>query len=113
MKIFSLVVNYLVLLLLVGSLVSFVQLMNPFGFFMALVNFAIAFAVWKKNRWGYFALAAFGLACFQLAKQELAFLDVKRYAMTLGFLIIPIAVFLHEVSAKKPERKAPETPIDD
>ena len=101
MKTFALIVNYLVLILLIGSLVSFIQQMNPFGFFMALVNFAIAFAVWKNNRWGYFALAAFGLACFQLAKQELAFLDVKRYAMTFGFLIIPIAVFLHEVLAQK------------
>jgi hypothetical protein len=101
MKIFALVVNYVVLLLLIASLVSFVQHMNPFGFFMALVNFAIAVAVWKKNRWGYFALAAFGLACFQLAKQELAFIDVKRYAMIFGFLIIPVAVFLHEVLAQK------------
>lgn len=113
MKTFAVVVNYLVLMLLLASLVSFVQQMNPFGFFMALVTVAITYTVWKKNRWGYFALAAFGLACFQLAKQGLAFVDTKRYAMTLGFLIIPVAVFLHEVLAKKPPRQQPEGSQDD
>lgn len=111
MKKFALVLNYLVLLLLVATILSFIQLMNPVGFFMALVSLAIAFAVWKKSRWGYFALAALGLACYQLAKQELAFTDVKRQVMVMGFLIIPFAVFLHEMLASKPSSDSSE-PID-
>ena len=106
MKKIALVLNYLVILLMLASLSSFIKLMNPVGYFMAFVSIIIIWGLWKKYRWSYFALAVLGLACFQLAKQELAFFELKRQAMTLGFCIIPIAVFLHEILAK------PKKPVD-
>lgn len=109
MKKFALVLHYLVLGLTLASLSSFIQLMNPVGFLMAVVTAIIIWGLWKKQRWGYFALAALGLACFQLAKQDLALTEVKRLAMTLGFCVIPVAIFLHEMlaSPKKPSENHP------
>ncbi|RYD73452.1 MAG: hypothetical protein EOP55_17015 [Sphingobacteriales bacterium] len=49
----------------------------------------------------YFAAAAWGLACYQLAKQGYEFKQIRHQVMALGFIIIPIALFLHEVLAKK------------
>lgn len=110
MKVLALVLNYIILLLLLATIAGFIQLMNPFGFFMALVTFAIGIAVWKQSRWGYFALAALGLACYQLAKQDLAFIEIKRQVMVLGFFIIPVAVFLHEILARKPKIDTSDEP---
>ncbi len=101
MKKFALLLNYLVLVLLLVSIVTFATFGHVVGYFLALVTAAIGFGVWKQSRWGYFAAAAFGLACFQLAKQGYQFQTLKHEAMTLGILIIPVAIFLHEVLARK------------
>lgn len=100
MKKFALIVNYLVLILFLISILTFLTFGHIVGHFLALVAVVIGFGVWKQFRWGYFAAAAFGLACFQLAKQGYQFQTLKREAMMLGILIIPVCVFLHEVLAK-------------
>lgn len=104
MKKFALFLNYLVLILFLISIITFASFGHVTGYFLALVAMAIGFGVWKQSRWGYFATAAFGLACFQLAKQGYQFQDLKREAMTLGIVVIPVAIFLHELLARpKPE----------
>lgn len=100
MKNFALFLNYLVIGLFVVSIATFLSFGHIVGIFLALVAAIITFGLWRKSRWGYFAAAAFGLACFQLAKQGYQFHTLKREAMTLGILMIPIAIFLHELLAK-------------
>jgi hypothetical protein len=109
MKKFALVLNYLVIALFIVSIITFVMFGHIVGYFLALVAATIGYGVWKQERWGYFAAAAFGLACFQLAKQGYQFQTLKREAMTLGILIIPIAIFLHEILARqKPDEPPPK-----
>jgi mannose/fructose/N-acetylgalactosamine-specific phosphotransferase system component IID len=104
MKKFALLLSYLVIALFLVSIATFVTFGHVVGYFLALVAAIIAFALWKQWRWGYFAAAAFGLACFQLAKQGYQFQTLKREAMILGVLMIPIAIFLHEQLTKpKPD----------
>lgn len=100
------VVELLLLLLLVLSTLGFLSFANLYGVFLSLVTAAITFGVYRRARWGYFACAAWGLACYQLAKQGYEFADLKRYAMILGFLVVVVAIFLHEKLAKKSVRSA-------
>jgi hypothetical protein len=104
MKKFALCLNYLVLILFVLTTFTCARFGHMPGYLLAAVSVVISFGVWKQTRWGYFATAAFGLACYQLAKQGYQFQDLKREAMILGILIIPVAIFLHELLARtKPE----------
>lgn len=100
------VLNLCLLALLLASVIGFASFANAYGAFLALVTAAIAWGVFKHQRWGYFAAAAWGLACYQLAKQGYEFQDIKRHVMILGFCVIPVALFLHEVLAKVPTKPA-------
>lgn len=109
----ALVLNLLLLLLLIASVLGFISFGNAYGAFLALVTAAIAWGVFRHNRWGYFAAAAWGLACYQLAKQGYEFQAIKRQVMLVGFFVIPIALFLHEVLAKVPAKTAAGDDKDD
>lgn len=98
----------LLILLLAVSVAGFLSFGNLYGVFWAGVTAAITFGVIKRNRWAYFACAAWGLACYQLAKQEYEFVDIRRYAMLLGFCVVAAAIFLHEKLARKPDAAASE-----
>jgi UPF0716 family protein affecting phage T7 exclusion len=100
MKKFALLLHYSVIALFLVSIATFTTFGHLVGYFLTLVAAIITFGLWKKSRWGYFAAAVFGLACFQLAKQGYQFQTMKREVMVLGVLMIPVAVFLHEVLAK-------------
>lgn len=94
--------NALLLLWLIaaaGFLASELQLATVFG---ALVTLVVAYFVFKRQRWGYFAAAAWGLACYQLAKEELALEVVKRPAMLGGFAVVVVALVLHEIFCRRP-----------
>jgi hypothetical protein len=95
------IVELFLLLLLALSTIGFLTFANLYGLFLALVTAVIAIGVFRRARWGYFACAAWGLACYQLAKQGYEFADLKRYAMVLGFLVVIVAIFLHEKLGKK------------
>lgn len=95
------VVELSLLLLLALSTLGFLSFQNLYGVFLALVTIVIASGVYQRKRWAYFACAAWGLACYQLAKQGYEFADLKRYAMILGFLVVIAAIFLHEKLGKK------------
>ncbi|ACE84653.1 hypothetical protein [Cellvibrio japonicus] len=105
--------NYVLLLLLLASVVGFLSFANIYGVFLALVTATIAWFVCKHNRWGYFAAAAWGLACYQLAKQGYEFQAIKRQVMIVGIFVIPVALFLHEVLAKVPTKSAQDEKHDD
>lgn len=94
------------LCLLLASVAGFLSFVNAYGVFLASVTALITFSVYKNHRFGYFAAAAWGLACFQLAKQGYEFQDVKRHVMIAGFVVIPVALFLHEVLAKPKAKNA-------
>lgn len=98
--------NVALLILLLLAAAGFVSFANAYGAFLALVTALIAWAVFKHNRWGYFAAAAWGLACYQLAKQGYEFQAIKRQVMIIGFCVIPVALFLHETLAKLPSKPA-------
>ncbi|HOY23182.1 MAG TPA: hypothetical protein PK002_08500 [Cellvibrio sp.] len=100
------VLNWALLLLLVASVVGFLSFKNVYGLFLASVTALIAFGVYKQNAIAYFSAAAWGLAAYQLAKQGYEFQDVKRYVMILGIIVIPVALFLHEVLAKDKNKNA-------
>lgn len=94
------ILNWALLFLLIISVVGFLSFKNVYGLFLASVTALIAFGVYKHKAFAYFAAAAWGLAAYQLAKQGYEFQDIKRYAMILGIIVIPVALFLHEVLAK-------------
>ena len=94
-------INWLVLFIFVASVFGFLSFKNAYGLFLASVTAFIALGIFKRVNWGYFAAAPWGLACFQLAKQGYEFQTLKREVMTIGFILIPICVFLHEILAKK------------
>ncbi|MBU2885791.1 hypothetical protein KO507_08465 [Gilvimarinus agarilyticus] len=96
--------NALLLLWLIaaaGFLASELQVETVFA---AAVTLVVAYFVFKRQRWGYFAAAAWGLACYQLAKEELALEVIKRPAMLGGFAVVVIALILHEVFCRRPTR---------
>jgi hypothetical protein len=94
------VLNAFLLIVLVASVAGFISFLNIYGLFLACVTAIIAWSVFKHQRWGYFAAAAWALACYQLAKQGYEFQSIKRHVMILGFVLIPIALFLHEILGK-------------
>jgi hypothetical protein len=100
------VLNGLLLIILVASIAGFISFLNIYGLFLACVTAAIAWGVFKQQRWGYFAAAAWALACYQLAKQGYEFQGIKRHVMILGFTLIPLALFLHETLGKATAKSA-------
>lgn len=98
--------NAFLLIVLLASIAGFISFLNIYGFFLAAVTAAVAWGVSKHHRWGYFAAAAWGLACYQLAKQGYEFQSIKRQVMTLGFMLIPVALFLHETLGKAAAKAA-------
>lgn len=100
------ILNWILLLLLAASVIGFFTFKNVYGIFLASVTALIAFGVYKQKAFGYFAAAAWGLAAYQLAKQGYEFQTIKRFVMITGFLVIPIALFLHEILAKPNAKSA-------
>ncbi|RYG07512.1 MAG: hypothetical protein EOO07_27280 [Chitinophagaceae bacterium] len=98
--------NWILLLLLVISVVGFLSFQNAYGLFLASVTALIAVGVYKNKALGYFAAAAWGLAAYQLAKEGYEFQQIKRYVMMTGFVVIPVALFLHEILAKQKDKNA-------
>lgn len=94
--------NALLLLWLIAAAGFLASELRFETFFAAAATLVIAFYVFKRQRWGYFAAAAWGLACFQLAKEGLALEVVKRAAMLGGFAVIVVALFLHEMFCRRP-----------
>jgi hypothetical protein len=46
------------------------------------------------------------LAAYQLAKEGYEFQQIKRHVMITGFVVIPVALFLHEILAKRKDKNA-------
>lgn len=93
---------------------GFVSFLNLYGAFLALITIAISVGVYGRKRWGYFACAAWGLACYQLAKQGYEFMAIKHYVMILGIVVVVVAIILHEKLAKRmPPRKVSEQRDDE
>ena len=100
------VLNGFLLIVLVAAVAGFISFLNIYGLFLACVTSVIAWGVFKQQRWGYFAAAAWALACYQLAKQGYEFQSIKRQVMILGFTLIPLALFLHETLGKATAKSA-------
>ena len=100
------VLNGLLLIVLVAAVGGFISFLNVYGFFLAVVTAVIIFGVYRQQRWGYFAAAAWALACYQLAKQGYEFQSIKRHVMMLGFALIPLALFLHETLGRATAKTA-------
>lgn len=103
------ILNVLLLIVLVAATAGFISFLNIYGLFLACVTAAITWGVFKQQRWGYFATAAWALACYQLAKQGYEFQSIKRHVMMLGFALIPIALFLHETLGKAAAKSGKST----
>ncbi|WP_041524294.1 hypothetical protein [Gilvimarinus agarilyticus] len=97
--------NALLLLWLVASAGVLASELELATVFAAALTLVIAVFVWRRQRWGYFAAAAWGLACYQLAKEGLALEQVKRAAMLGGFFVVPTALYLHEIFCRRPKTK--------
>lgn len=107
------VLNVALLLILIAAVAGFISFNNIYGFFLAAVTAGIVWGVYKHQRWGYFAAAAWALACYQLSKQGYEFQAIKREVMILGFSLIPIALFLHETLGKAAAKSAQNNNKDD
>jgi uncharacterized membrane protein YccC len=94
--------NALLLLWLIASAGVLAAELHIQTVFAAVLTLVIAVCVWRRMRWGYFAAAAWGLACYQLAKEGLALEQVKRAAMLGGFAVVIVALYLHEVFCRRP-----------
>ena len=101
--------NLLLILILALAVVGFLSFGNAYGAFWAIVTFIIGFGVYRQKRWGYFASAAWALACYQLAKQEYEFEAIKRWVMIVGFMVIILAVYLHEKLGRAPSPQEQST----
>ena len=93
--------NIVLLAILLLATLGFISFANAYGAFWAVVTLVIAGGVFRYQRWGYFASAAWALACYQLAKQEYEFESIKSWVMLAGFLVIALSVYLHEALGKK------------
>lgn len=100
------ILNWLMFFLLLAATVGFLTFQNLYGFFLASVTALIAIGVYKNYHLAYFAAAAWGLACYQLAKQDYEFASIKHLVMGLGFIVIPVALFLHEILGKRLNKNA-------
>ena len=100
------ILNGALLIVLVAAVAGFISFLNIYGLFLACVTTAIAWGVFKHQRWGYFAAAAWALACYQLAKQGYEFQSIKRHVMLIGFTLIPVALFLHETLGRAKAKSA-------
>jgi hypothetical protein len=98
--------NVILLLILIAAVCGFISFANVYGLFLAVVTALIAWGVYQHKRWGYFAAAAWALACYQLSKQGYEFQAIKRQVMILGFVLIPVALFLHETLGKAAAKSA-------
>ena len=90
--------------------VYLLQQWAPETIFGALLTSVIAVLVLRRNRWGYFAAAAWGLACYQIAKEGFALADIKRLAMIGGVVVSVASVYLHEIFCRRPD--TPSSPWD-
>lgn len=84
------------LLVLALAVAGFLSFMNLYGLFIAAVTAVVLFSVYRRQRWGYFSAAVWGLACYQLAKEGYEFADLKRQVMTCGIMVVVLAIILHE-----------------
>lgn len=100
------ILNVVLLLILIAAVAGFISFGNLYGLFLAVVTAVIVWGVYKHQRWGYFAAAAWALACYQLSKQGYEFQAIKRQVMILGFSLIPVALFLHETLGKAAAKSA-------
>jgi hypothetical protein len=94
------ILNVVLLLILIAAVAGFISFGNLYGLFLAVVTAVIVWGVYKHQRWGYFAAAAWALACYQLSKQGYEFQAIKRQVM------IPVALFLHETLGKAAAKSA-------
>ena len=100
------ILKWVLLLLLSAAVVGFLSFANAYGIFLAAVTASLVWGIFNNNRWAYFAAAAWGLACYQLAKQGYEFQAIKHYVMVLGIVVIPVALFLHETLGKQQNASA-------
>lgn len=105
----SRVVKWMLIALFAASILGFLSFGNLYGVFWAVVTGVIAVLCAKENRWGFFAAAGWGLACYQLAKQGYEFQDIKRWAMIVGILVVPVALVLHETLGRLAHKVAQES----
>lgn len=106
------ILNAALLLLLVAAIAGFLSYANAYGVFLASITALLAWGVFKQNAKAYFAAAAWGLACYQLAKQGYEFQSTKHYVMLLGVAVIPVALFLHEILGRRKDKNAQKSVSD-
>lgn len=96
--------NRLLLLTLLAAAGVFAAVgQNTYTYTLALAGLALAAAVQRRWRWGYFAAAAWALACYQLAKEGLAFEPLKRAVMIAAVPVIVLALYLHDALTRRRE----------
>lgn len=93
--------NIVLGLLLLNVAGYFAAQLTIYGVFLAVASIVMAVGVWQKTRWGYFSTAAWGFGCFWLARIEHEFIEIKSLAMVLSLAAVVLAIYLHEVYAKK------------
>ncbi len=102
---FYALLNILLILMLLILGVVFILPTSGYGVLLGPLGWVIALVVYRRNRWSYFAAAAWALACYQLANKGLAFSDLKRALMVLSILMVALSILLHEKLARQTSAK--------
>ncbi|MES2675456.1 MAG: hypothetical protein V4660_14535 [Pseudomonadota bacterium] len=104
--VFAHMLQWMLIILLMASALGFLSFTNIYGLFLASITAFIAWGAHKNKQWAYFTAAAWGLACYQLAKQGYEFQTIKYWVMIIGVLVIPVALFLHEILGQQKNVRA-------
>lgn len=93
--------NALLILCLLVAGPIFLGYSTGYGMLLAPVAWGLAFGLFRRWRWAYFASAVWALACYQLAKEGLDFELLKRVVMMLAIPLVVLSIYLHEVLGRR------------
>lgn len=109
----ALVCNYLMVGTLVVAALFYFMSLGIVEVFLGLVCAGLAVAVFKRQSFGYFALAAFSFGVFWLAKTGQPFAGPKGPVMGIGITLMVLALVIHEQLAKRPASDLPDDLADE
>jgi len=95
------ILNSLLALWLVLGCVYLALVMSLQSLIIAAITLVLLVLVLRRQRWGYFGAAMWGLASYQLAKEGWLLADIKRLAMVSGMVVVVVSVLLHEIFCRR------------
>jgi mannose/fructose/N-acetylgalactosamine-specific phosphotransferase system component IIC len=105
------IANTLYVLCVLALAVYWLTTLDTFGMSMGAAGIVIAWGLWQRQRWGYFAAGAWFFGLMRLAMDKYSGVyseQVESVIRGVGFLGVVMAVVLHELAAKRKPEESPE-----